>query len=261
MIKLYNDDCFNILPSLDDKSIDMICCDLPYENKLRAKWDKHFDFGKLFEEYKRIIKWDGAIVLFGNEPFSTKVRSSMLDIYKYDWKWVKSKTTGFQNSNYRPMNKYEDIMVFALANASSGGKNNSMKYNPQGLKPIHKKKRNNPNRQGLIGKDTNNLGKKNSLLTDTEYIQKYTNYPSNVLYYDNPRDYYHPTQKPVPLLEYLILTYTLDGDVVLDNTMGSGSTGVACRNLNRDFIGIELEEKYYRIAEERINNPQSLLQL
>ena len=251
-IQLYNDDCLDILPKIDDKSIDMICCDLPYENKLRAKWDKNFNFEKLFEEYKRIIKHNGAIVLFGNEPFSTKVRSSMIDIYKYDWKWVKSKTTGFQNSNYRPMNKYEDIMVFSHANASSGGKHDSMTYNPQGLKPVMKKKKNTKNRQGLIGKDTNNLGKDNSLLQETEYVQKYTNYPHNVLYYSNPQKYYHPTQKPVELLEYLIKTYTNEHDTVLDSCMGSGTTGIASKNTNRKFIGIEIEQKYYNISKQRI---------
>lgn len=256
-IELYNDDCFNILPKINDKSTDMICCDLPYENKLRAKWDKKFNFTKLFEEYKRIIKPNGAIVLFGNEPFSTKVRSSMIDLYKYDWKWVKSKTTGFQNSNYRPMNKYEDIMVFSYANASSGGKQNSMIYNPQNIIPIHKTKKNTRNRQGLISEDTNNLGEGNSLLQDTEYVQKYTNYPCNVLYFDNPKKYYHPTQKPVELLEYLIRTYTYENDVVLDNTMGSGSTGIACIQTNRNFIGIEKVEKYYEIAKQRINEAKA----
>ena len=130
-----------------------------------------------------------------------------------------------------------------------------MTYNPQGLKTINRTKTNSSNRHGIVMQDTNNTGMNNSLLQEgTQYIQKYTNYPNNVVYFNNPTKYFHPTQKPIALLEYLIKTYSNEGDTILDNCMGSGSTGVACVNTNRNFIGIELDEKYFKIAEERLNN-------
>ncbi len=150
------------------------------------------------------------------------------------------------------MSNYEDILIFSKANASSGGKNNPMKYFPQDLVEVNKIKTNKKNRQGLVSHETNNVGKNNKLEQGGEYIQKYTNYPKNILYFDCEKKYIHPTQKPLALFEYLIKTYTNDGDLILDNCMGSGTTGVACKNLNRDFIGIELDEKYFQIAKERI---------
>lgn len=265
MVTLYNEDCLNILPDIESGSVDLILCDLPYgelADKTRAIWDCGLDYEKLFIEYRRVLSARGSIVLFGNEPFSSFVRTKLIDLYKYDIKWVKSKTTGFLNANYRPMNKYEDIMVFSKANASSGGKNNKMTYNPQGLVEVNEEKKNSKNRYGVVGNDTNNISNENSLLKDgTCYTQKYTNYPCNVVYFDSPTKYYHPTQKPTELLEYLIKTYTNDGELVLDSCMGSGSTGVACINTNRDFIGIELEEKYFNIAKERINDTTVSVQL
>lgn len=256
-IVLYNDDCMNVMGRIADKSVDMVLCDLPYgklAGKTRASWDIDLDYDRLCEEYRRIIKDTGVICLHGNEPFSSILRLKMLDMYKYDIKWIKSKTTGFANANYRPMNKYEDIIVFSKANASAGGKNNSMTYNPQGLIPVNKSKTNTKNRHGIVMKDTNNIGENNSMMKEgTEYTQKYTGYPSNILYFDNPKKYVHPTQKPVELLEYLIKTYTNQNDTVLDNCMGSGSTGVACKNTNRNFIGVELNEEYFKIASDRIN--------
>jgi site-specific DNA-methyltransferase (adenine-specific) len=239
------------MKKIPDKSIDMILCDLPY-GETRSKWDKVLDFDKLWEQYLRVIKDTGAIVLFGNEPFSSMLRQSQPDLYRYDWKWIKNRATGFANCNYRPMRMYEDIIVFSKANASAGGKNNSMVYNPQGLVEVNKTKKNTSNRKGLISYNNNNLGENNSLNGDSEYTQKYTNYPNNLLYFDCEKKYIHPTQKPVELLEYLIKTYTNEGNLVLDNCMGSGSTGVAALNLNRNFIGIELDENYFNIAKERI---------
>jgi len=253
-VEMYLGDCLELVKNIPDKSIDLILCDLPYgklTDKTRAKWD-NLNYEDLCIQYRRIIKNNGVIILHGNEPFSSMIRMLMIDLYKYDLKWIKSKTTGFANANYRPMNKYEDIMIFSFANASAGGKQNSMTYNPQGLQIINKKKKNTPNRQGLISQDTNNLSKNNSLLADSNYVQKYTNYPTNVIYFDNPKKYIHPTQKPIELLEYLIKTYSDENDLVLDNCMGSGSTGVACINTNRKFVGIEIEEKYFNIAKERL---------
>ena len=150
------------------------------------------------------------------------------------------------------MSRYEDIIVFSKANASSGGKKNAMVYNPQGLILSGKIKKNTPKRHGLIQNDTNNVGKNNALMQETEYIQKFTNYPDNILEFSCEQKYIHPTQKPTTLLEYLLSTYTNENELVLDFTMGSGSTGVACLNTNRKFIGIELEEKYFNISINRI---------
>ena len=250
--QLFCGDCLEVMKQMPDKSVDMILCDLPY-GETRAKWDAVIPFDKLWEQYNRIITDNGAIVLFGNEPFSSQIRCSNLKMYRYDWKWIKNNQTGFANANYRPMRKYEDIMVFSKANASAGGKNNAMPYFPQGVIAINKPKKNTSKRQGLVGYKNNNRGKDNKLLQDgTEYTQHFTNYPSNVLQFDVEPRHVHPTQKPVALCEYLIKTYTNENDVVLDNCMGSGTTGVACRNLGRKFIGIELDEEYFKIAENRI---------
>lgn len=251
--KLFNNDCLKVLPTIPDKSIDLILTDPPY-GRTRGKWDNVISFESMWKELKRIIKNNCAIVLFGNEPFSSKVRYSNIDEYKYDWKWVKNRATGFPNCNFRPMNKYEDIMVFSKFNASTGGKKNSMRYYPQNLIVSNKVKKNTPKRHGLIQKDTNNVGKNNILMQSTQYIQKYVNYPSNILNFNCDIEYVHPTQKPVALLEYLIKTYTNENDTVLDFTMGSGSTGVACKNTNRNFIGIELDKKYFKIAKDRIDS-------
>ena len=251
MINLVNGDCLKEMQSIEDKSVNLILTDLPY-GETRSKWDKILDFDKLWEHYLRVITDNGAIVLFGNEPFSSMLRQSQPNYYRYDWKWVKNRATGFANCNYRPMRAYEDIMVFSKANASAGGKSNSMIYNPQGLIEVNKTKKNTANRKGLISYNNNNLGENNSLNGDSEYVQKYTNYPNNILYFDCEKKYVHPTQKPLELMKYLVLTYSNIGDMVLDSCMGSGTTGVACKELNRDFIGIEIDKKYFDIASERI---------
>ena len=258
-IQLYQGDCLEVMKQIPDEGVDMVLCDLPYGfDKTRAKWDKIINITDLFNHYLRIIKEHGAIVLFGNEPFSSMLRMEAIDIYKYDIKWIKNTPTGFPNANYRPMNQYEDILVFSKSSASAGGKNHSMIYNPQGLIPYNKEFKNRSNRYGIIQNDTNNIGDNNSLYDDnTKFVQKFTNYPTNVIHYNTDHDRYHPTQKPVELLKYLIQTYTNENMVVLDNCMGSGSTGVACVLTNRNFIGIEKDEKYFKIAEQRIYDTQN----
>lgn len=253
MIELIFGDCLVEMSKIEDKSINLILTDLPY-GETRSKWDKILDFDKLWSQYLRIIKDNGAIVLFGNEPFSSMLRSSHYDIYRYDWKWVKNRATGFANCNYRPMRLYEDIIVFSKANASTGGSANAMKYNPQGLVPIHKVKKNTSKRRGLVNEKNNNAGVNNKMNGDSEYVQKYTNYPSNVLYFDCESKYLHPTQKPLELIKYLISTYSDEYDVVLDSCMGSGTTGLACKQLNRNFIGIEIDKDYFSIAKKRIES-------
>lgn len=250
-MKLYLGDCLDVLRTLPDNSVDAVIADPPY-SETRAKWDAIIPMEELWMELKRVIKPQGAIVLFGNEPFSSHLRLSNLEMYRYDWKWVKNRATGFANSNYRPMRKYEDILVFSKANASAGGKANPMGYYPQGLVPANKVKKNTPKRKGLISVNNSNLGEKNTLNGESEYVQKWTNYPDNILFFDCETKYVHPTQKPVALMEYLVSTYSKEGEVVLDFCMGSGSTGVACKNLNREFIGIEKDEGYFKIAKERM---------
>ena len=245
MVNLYQGDCLELMKEIPDKSVDMILCDLPY-GTTACKWDNVIPFEPLWEHYNRVIKDNGAIVLFGSEPFSSALRSSNFQLYKYDWKWIKDGSTGFQTVKTQPMRKYEDIMIFSKGTIASGSPRN-MKYNPQGLVEInetHKVKK----KSQCMGDRPNQDGKK--------YIAKYTNYPVNLLEFSRDKNTVHPTQKPVALLEYLIKTYTNEGEIVLDNCMGSGSTGVACVNIDRHFIGIELDEKYFNVAKERIEKAQ-----
>lgn len=243
MYKLLKGDCLELMKELPDKNIDMILCDLPY-GTTACRWDNIIPFKPLWEQYTRLIKDNGAIVLFGCEPFSSKLRVSNLKLYKYDWKWIKESATGFQTVKTQPMRKYEDIMIFSKGTIASGSKRN-MVYNPQNLIEINKIKKV-AKKPEYIGKRPNQDGK--------TYIAKYTNYPVNLLKFNRDKNKIHPTQKPVALLEYLIKTYTNENETVLDNCMGSGSTGVACINTNRKFIGIEKDETYFKIAEERINS-------
>ena len=236
------------MKDIPDKSVDMILCDLPF-GITSSKWDKVIPFESLWEQYKRIIKINGAICLFGAEPFASKLRTSNTEWFKYDWVWIKNNAVGFVNAKLKPMNKHEVICVFSEGKTSNGNKNN-MPYFPQGLILYNKESRSGNKK----GKD--NTYWRPSLKSSNEggYIQEFTNYPTTVLQFNKVQKAVHPTQKPVPLLEYLIKTYTNEGETVLDNCMGSGSTGVACVNTNRSFIGIELSQKYYNLAKERIKN-------
>lgn len=238
-IKLFQGDCLELMKDIPDGSIDMILCDLPY-GTTACKWDSVIPFEPLWEQYKRIIKDNGAIVLFGSEPFSTMLRCSNLKMYKYDWIWKKSKKTGFPNANRQPLRNYETISVFYKKQC---------RYNPQGLVKLDvpvKKDRKKPKRE------TVNAGENDGSLVG-EYTVLYKNYPTQVINFSSVGNTIHPTQKPVALLEYLIKTYTNEGETVLDNCMGSGSTGVACMNTGRRFIGMELETKYFEIAKQRID--------
>ena len=232
MASIKQGDCLELMKEIPDKSIDMILCDLPY-GTTACKWDSVIPFEPLWEQYNRIIKDNGAIVLFGSEPFSTVLRMSNLKNYKYDWIWCKTKPSGFLNCKKQPMRKQENISVFYKKQCI---------YNPQDLI--------------LKDKQNKNSCKENTYGKVREFTQEvtYTNYPHNVLEYANivGSNCLHPTQKPVALLEYLIKTYTNEGETVLDNCMGSGSTGVACINTNRDFIGYELNEEYFNIAQNRL---------
>lgn len=250
--KIICGDCLEIMPTLPDKSIDLILCDLPY-GTTQCKWDTIIDLDKLWIQYKRIIKDNGAIVLTANQPFTSRLVSFNYEMYKYSWIWKKPFPTGFLNANYRPMLIFEDILVFSKMGSGAGSKNKGcMKYYPQGLIPINKKKKNKANSRGIHIHETKNVGKNNCLNSDSEYITKYTGYPNNILEFDRNIPQIHPTQKPVKLFEYLIKTYSNENDLVLDNCIGSGTTAIAALNTNRHYIGIEKEKKYVDLAEKRI---------
>lgn len=244
MIKLYHDDCFNVFPQLEDKSIDLVLCDMPY-GTTACKWDTVLDLEAMWGELRRIVKDNTAIVLTASQPFTTTLICSNRDWFKYCWVWHKTCGAGFLNAKNAPIKYHEDIVIFSSASAANRCKNR-MTYNPQGLIKVNKIKRN------CASRDRNDtIGSRSGRLEGTEYIQEYENYPTTYLKYPNDTKL-HPTRKPVALMEYLIKTYSNEGDTVLDFCMGSGTTGVACKNLNRQFIGIEKEEKYFNIAKDRI---------
>ena len=227
---------------IKDKSVDLILCDLPYGNTA-CKWDSIIPFDDLWKQYNRIIKDDGVIALFGSEPFSSLLRCSNLELYKYDWIWKKNKSSNFINCKYQPLKNYETVSIFSKM-ASTYSKKGNMKYIPQGTVELDK-----PKTQSRKGNKEPEIYHSSP---NVETIQKVGNYPTCILEFNMVVKPIHPTQKPVELLEYLIKTYTEENDVVLDNCMGSGTTGLATKNLNRKFIGIELDDTYFTIAKERI---------
>lgn len=319
MIELHNGDCLEVMKNIEEKSVDMILCDLPY-GTTGCRWDSIIPFEPLWEHYQRIVKDCGVIALFSAQPFTTKLIGSNIKNYKYSWYWIKNNTTGFQFSKYQPMRKVEDINIFYNSDVGNAGHfENVRKYltderdksgfsakdfrellgshmaghyftsgkqfvlpsksaysklqttgyfqkpyaelkklyeseKPDRIKTVY-------NPQGLKEYDTPKFNarkkaKEDSIVNDTldkAHYSKFYNYPNNVLKYGYDKERLHPTQKPVPLLEYLIKTYTNEGDIVLDNCMGSGSTGVAAANTNRKFIGIEKDKVYYKIASDRID--------
>ena len=233
-ITLMAGDCLELMKDLKDGSVDMILCDLPF-GVTRAKWDVPLDFEELWKEYNRIIKDNGVICLFAIEPFASKLRLSNLKMYRYDWIWDKVKSTGFLNAKKQPLRCHEVICVFYKKQCM---------YNPQKTKGHPKKSA----KRRTVGTDLYNAGNQEVSYESTE------RYPRSIQVFssDVQKSALHPSQKPVALLEYLIKTYTKEGDLVLDNCMGSGSTGVACINTNRRFIGFEKDMSYFQIAKDRI---------
>lgn len=233
MIKLKCGDCLELMKNIPNKSIDMILCDLPY-GTTQNKWDTVIPLNDLWNQYKRIIKDNGAIVLFSQPPFDKILACSNLKMFRYEWIWQKENSTGFLNAKKMPLKIHENILVFYKKLPT---------YNPQmrlGFKPYRCKQ----------GRHTTNYGDyKRGHLTESNGER----YPIDIINFQREVSL-HPTQKPVALLEYLIKTYTNESETVLDNCMGSGSTGVACVNTNRNFIGFELDENYFNIAKTRINN-------
>jgi site-specific DNA-methyltransferase (adenine-specific) len=268
MVELYLGDCLVEMDKVAEHSVDLILCDLPYgttdrkgiadkgDNRVLS-WDTIIPLDELWKHYRRVLKPTGAVVLTADQPFTSQLVLSNLDWFKYEWIWKKKKTTGFLHANARPMKETEDVLVFSPLGASGGSKkaNKNMTYNPQGLIEKRVVKKNNAKRLGKFLHQPEHMGAGNKLLHETEYEQKYTNYPSEIIEFGLDKDTVHPTQKPVALMEYLIRTYSNEGEVVLDNCMGSGTTGVAAVNCNRNFIGIEMDEEYFKISQERINNP------
>ena len=242
MIDLIKGNCLEVMKGIKSGSIDAIITDPPY-GTTACKWDSVIDFELMWEQLNRIIKTNGAIVLFGSEPFSSALRMSNIKNYKYDWIWQKTQPTGFLNAKKMPLKQFEVISVFYKKLPT---------YNPQltDKKPENIRKLS----KNIKAKESENYGKyKRS--DDFRSIPIDKTYPRDVLNFKNSniKKKIHPTQKPILLMEYLIKTYTNENETVLDFTMGSGSTGVAAKNINRNFIGIEMDENYFNIAKERIN--------
>ena len=244
--ELYNGDCLEVMKDIPNKSVDMILCDLPY-GMTECKWDILIPFDGLWEQYNRIIKDNRVICLFSSQPFTIKLINSNINMFKYCWYWKKTKPSGWQHSKNKPMSIIEEICVFSKApiGHASRLKEKRMFYNPQGVVSVGTKKVKSVFHGRTMGERLNQTGR--------EY-EAFTGFPSNILEYPNivGKNAIHPTQKPISLLEYLIKTYTNENETVLDNCMGSGSTGVACMNTDRQFIGIELDKNYFEIAEKRI---------
>ena len=248
-VELYNGDCLDVMKRLPDGIVDLVVCDLPYGTTAHG-WDAVIPFEPLWEQYWRVAKDNAVFVLFATQPFTTTLIGSNIEQYRYSWVWKKDGCNGFLNANYAPLKITEDICVFSRATVGSLSKN-KIRYNPQGVVLVNERMRNNPNSSYRKSQGYTSGG--NKLNSDSEYCRKYSNYPNNILEFARDKDVVHPTQKPVALLKYLIRTYSNEGEIILDNTMGSGSTGVACVKCNRNFIGIELDKKYFDIANKRIN--------
>lgn len=246
--KIILGECEKELGNIEDKSIDCILTDLPY-GTTALNWDKCIDMNILWEQYERVIKDDGVIALFAAQPFTAMLITSNLNLYRYSWIWEKESPTGFLNASYAPLKKTEDICIFSKGKVGSLSKN-PIRYYPQGVIEINQTKRNNPNSNWRKNKGYNSMN--NKLNSDLPYVQKYTNYPINILKFARDKNAIHPTQKPVKLLEYLIRTYTKEGEVVLDSCSGSGSTAIACLNTNRKYICIEKDEEIWKKSIERV---------
>ena len=306
-IHLYKDDCLNVLPKISSGSVDAIICDLPY-GTTACSWDVIIPFDKLWDEYKRIIKDKGVIILFGSEPFASLLRTSNLDWYKYDWVWEKNNAGNFQLVNYQPLKIHETISVFynetpnmefanimkenidrlklkqidisRLQLSKTGGitgwvtnklngsqlptqeqwgkicelfgienKYSELLQSVKGVTYNIELKETN-----IICSNKNKAGRLGHLSSESKranYTQSKTGYPKSILKY-NRENGLHPTQKPLDLIKFLVKTYSNENDLVLDNTMGVGTTGIACKNLNRRFIGIEIEDKYFNIAKSKL---------
>lgn len=246
-MRLFNGDCINIMQELIDDGVegDMSFADLPY-GETGNKWDKPIDHTKMFNLLEQLVSDEGAMVFTGSFKHGANLYNARKDLYKYDWIWVKEHGTNIPSVNYQPFRVHEQIFIYGKGRVSNG-KRTPMKYNPQKTKAKPYKT--------TMGSESTNYRS----LRKTTTINNGDRHPKSVQFFKRDKNKVHPTQKPVKMLEYLIKTYTDEGDTVIDFCMGSGSTGVACRNLNRNFIGIELDENYFNIAKQRINDSQTKL--
>lgn len=257
--KIYFGDCLELMADIPKDSIDCIICDLPY-GTTECKWDITIPLEPLWAHYKRILKHQGSVLLFGSEPFSTILRMSNLDWYKYDFIWKKTMPTGFQHAKNMPMKDYENICVFSAAKIGHANllKDKRMTYNPQGLQSCHVVENGKTKANGIMRPRPSHK---------EVILREQCNYPRMILEFPNQggelanNKRLHPTQKPVDLIRYLIRLYTNEEDVVLDNCMGSGTTAVAALMEHRHFVGFEMNEAYYNKACDRIENLQPTLNL
>ena len=240
-INIFNANCLDILPAIPDKSIDLILCDLPY-GVTKNSWDSIIPFEQLWKEYNRVIKDNGCVLLFANQPFTTDLIMSNKKYFRYTLVWIKNKFSDFLNAKRKPMKIHEDICVFYKKQPV---------YNPQYSYAEPYKRW---NTQKAVDKQTNYGAHKSNIAESSG-----KRLPVTLLKFNRVERPQHPTQKPVDLLEYLIKTYTNENDIVLNNCMGSGSTGVACIKNNRSFIGIEIDKNYFDIAKNRLENIQKEL--
>jgi len=243
-IELLQGDCLEVMRGLADGSVDMVMADPPY-GTTACKWDSIIPLEPMWVQLKRVIKPNGAIVLTASQPFTTTLISSNMGMFQYCWVWHKNRPTGFPNANHRPLRDCEDVVVFSLGKSNPAAKIKTF-YKPQGIIKKHETK-------SRTAKNTTvNNGERDGSLNGV-YVTEFCNYPRQIIEFDSEWKTVHPTQKPVALMEYLIKTYTNKGETVLDFCMGSGTTGVACKNLNRNFIGIEKDPEYFKIAKDRLD--------
>ncbi len=241
-MKLIKGDCLEKMKGIPDKSVDLIICDLPY-GMTDCKWDSVLDFDLLWEQYRRILKPFGVCILFGAEPFMSQVITSNLKEYSHQWYWKKKNKTGGLFARRQPMRCVEEIAVFICNAGGQKLRGHAPTYNPQGVVELEKPR---------YKKETGGGNQVYGQVTPKVHKQTKTGYPCHILEIPRDKAIVHPTQKPVELLRYLIRTYSNRGETVMDNCMGSGSTGIAAALEGRDFIGIELDDKYFEIAKERI---------
>jgi len=249
MVKLIYGDCLERMKDIPDGSIDMVLSDPPY-GITSCKWDSIIPLKEMWLQLERITKINSAMVFTASQPFTTTLIHSNLKLFKYCWVWVKSRPTGHIHAKNKPLKKHEDICVFSKGVILHKGKSHKrMNYYPQGLIKVDKISYR-PSRDKRGSDVVAGLRPSHKKTLKVEY----ENYPNSILNIKSEHNVnaYHPTQKPVELMEYLIKTYTIKGNTVLDFAMGSGTTGVACRNLDREFIGIEINKKYFEIAQNRL---------
>lgn len=247
-MKLMLGDCLELMKQIPSASVDMVMCDLPY-GTTACRWDSVIPFTSLWTEYRRICKTKAAVVLTASQPFTSALVMSNPQDFKYCWVWSKNRPTNYAHAKNKPMKKHEDICVFSKGTTVHETQSEDrMNYYPQGLRAIDVT----VNHNGKCNSDVHFSARK----SHGEHKRTATGYPHTILEFSTDMLNLHPTAKPVALMEYLIRTYTNAGDTVLDNTMGSGTTGVACANTGREFVGIERDPEYFAIAEKRIREAE-----